>query len=136
MRNNGGGYYNHSLFWTPCRPMEAANPAGALGEAIRREFDSYDAFKDAFQARPPASLVAAGPGSWRTRMEALTVTSTPNQDNPIMEGHHPILGLDVWEHAYYLNYQNERGTYVDHFWNIVDWNAVNERYEGAATESA
>ncbi len=133
VRNNGGGYYNHSLFWSTMSPDGGGAPSGALGEALAEQFDSYDAFKDAFKSAATgqfgsgwAWLVAQPDGS-------LTVTSTPNQDNPLMEGHHPILGLDVWEHAYYLHYQNERGTYVDHFWNVVDWDAVNANYEAVTS---
>jgi Fe-Mn family superoxide dismutase len=133
VRNNGGGYYNHSLFWSTMSPDGGGAPEGALGEAIAEQFDSYDAFQDAFKSAATgqfgsgwAWLVAHPDGS-------LEVTSTPNQDNPLMEGHHPILGLDVWEHAYYLHYQNERGTYVDHFWNVVDWGAVNANYEAATS---
>jgi Fe-Mn family superoxide dismutase len=133
VRNNGGGYYNHRLFWTIMSPDGGGEPTGALGEAIDEQFGSYDAFKDEFKSTATGQfgsgwgwLVAHPDGT-------LEVTSTPNQDNPLMEGKHPIMGVDVWEHAYYLKYQNERGTYVDHFWNVVDWDAVSANYEAATS---
>jgi len=129
VRNNGGGFYNHRLFWNVMSPDGGGEPTGALGDAIDKQFGSYDAFKDEFSSTAGGQfgsgwgwLIADADGT-------LSVVSTPNQDNPLMDGHTPILGLDVWEHAYYLNYQNERGTYIDHFWNVVDWDAVNENYE-------
>ncbi|WP_022834531.1 superoxide dismutase [Salisaeta longa] len=133
VRNNGGGFYNHRLFWTILSPNGGGTPSGALADAIDEAFGSYDDFKSAFKDAATGQfgsgwgwLVAHPDGS-------LEVTSTPNQDNPLMEGHTPILGVDVWEHAYYLHYQNERGTYVDHFWEIVDWDAVAENYEAATS---
>lgn len=129
VRNNGGGYYNHSLFWTIMSPNGGGAPTGTLGTKINEQFGSYDAFKDEFKSTATGQfgsgwgwLIAHNDGT-------LEVASTPNQDSPLMEGKQPIMGVDVWEHAYYLNYQNERGTYVDHFWEVVDWDAVNENYE-------
>jgi len=129
VRNNGGGFYNHRLFWNVMSPDGGGEPSGALGDAIDEQFGSYDAFKEEFGNTAGGQfgsgwgwLVADSDGK-------LTVISTPNQDNPLMEGHTPILGLDVWEHAYYLNYQNERGTYIDHFWNVVNWDVVNDVYD-------
>ncbi len=135
VRNNGGGFANHSLFWSVLSPEGGGEPTGTLAEAIDDEFGSFDAFKKAFTNAATGQfgsgwgwLVAHPDGS-------LDVYSTPNQDSPHLKGDTPVLGVDVWEHAYYLNYQNERGTYVDKFWDIVDWDAVNERYENTV-ESA
>ncbi|MES3630484.1 MAG: superoxide dismutase [Longimonas sp.] len=135
VRNNGGGFANHSLFWSILSPEGGGEPTGALADAIDDQFGSFDAFKKAFKNAATGQfgsgwgwLVAQPDGS-------LEVYSTPNQDSPYMEGDTPILGVDVWEHAYYLNYQNERGTYVDSFFDIIDWDAVNERYENAVDDA-
>ena len=134
VRNNGGGHANHSLFWTSISPNGGGAPSGDLAAAIDAAFGSLDKFKAAFKA---AALTRFGSGwAWLVKKEdgSVAVTSTPNQDNPIMGevagccGCTPLLGLDVWEHAYYLNYQNRRPDYVDAFWNIVDWNAVATRF--------
>ena len=134
VRNNGGGHANHSLFWTSMSPDGGGGPSGDLAAAIDTAFGSLDKFKAAFKA---AALTRFGSGwAWLVKKEdgSVAVTSTPNQDNPIMGevagccGCEPLLGLDVWEHAYYLNYQNRRPDYVDAFWNIVDWNAVATRF--------
>jgi len=129
--NHGGGHHNHSLFWTILGPGKGGAPAGALADAINAKFGSFDGFKSAFADAAKgrfgsgwAWLVVDGSGN-------LEVTSTPNQDSPLMEGKTPILGLDVWEHAYYLNYQNRRPDYIDAFWNVVDWDAVGARYDAA-----
>lgn len=135
VRNNGGGFYNHSLFWTVMSPNGGGTPSGDLGAAIDATFGSYDAFKDAFAKAAGtrfgsgwAWLIVGGDGK-------LHVTSTPNQDNPLMDVAEvkgtPILGLDVWEHAYYLNYQNRRPDYVQAFFEVVDWDAVAKRYADA-----
>ncbi len=135
VRNNGGGYYNHSLFWSVMSPNGGGNPSGDLGAAIDSAFGSFDAFKEAFSAAAKtrfgsgwAWLIVKGDGS-------LAVTSSPNQDNPLMdiaeEKGTPILGLDVWEHAYYLNYQNRRPDYVGAFFNVINWDAVAKRYADA-----
>ena len=130
VRNNGGGYYNHSLFWQVMSPDGGGEPTGQLMEAIESAFGSFDDFKNEF-AKAAATrfgsgwawLCIAGDGS------GLCICSTPNQDNPLMSGDGtPILGLDVWEHAYYLNYQNRRGDYVGAFWNVVNWDEVSRRY--------
>lgn len=134
VRNNGGGHYNHSLFWTVLSPNGGGAPEGALAEAIDSAFGSFDAFKEAFNN---AAATRFGSGwAWLIKTDSgLKVTSTPNQDNPVMdvaeEKGTPILGLDVWEHAYYLNYQNRRPDYISAFWNIVDWKAVSARFEQA-----
>ncbi|MEM6646711.1 MAG: superoxide dismutase [Bacteroidota bacterium] len=131
VQNNGGGHANHSLFWSVMSPNGGGNPSGDLGAAIDSTFGSYDEFKDAFSKAAGtrfgsgwAWLVVDGEGS-------LHVYSTANQDSPFMQGHTPILGLDVWEHAYYLNYQNRRPDYVSAFWSVVDWNAVAANYAAA-----
>jgi superoxide dismutase, Fe-Mn family len=131
VRNNGGGFYNHNIFWQVMSPNGGGQPSGELGDAINAKFGSYDGFKEAFKAAATgqfgsgwAWLVVDGSGN-------LEVVSTPNQDNPISDGKTPILGLDVWEHAYYLNYQNKRGDYVDAFFNVINWDKVTEMYAAA-----
>ena len=127
VRNNGGGHANHSLFWTVMGPGKGGAPSGALAEAMHATFESFDAFKDAFTK---AGMTRFGSGwAWLSVADGkLEVGSTPNQDSPVMEGKMPILGLDVWEHAYYLNYQNLRPAYIEAFWNVVDWDAVAARF--------
>jgi len=132
VRNNGGGHANHSLFWTIIAPGKGGNPSGNLAAAIDSSFGSFDSFKEEFSK---AGMTRFGSGwAWLVVKDGkLAVTSTPNQDNPIMDGSGtPILGLDVWEHAYYLNYQNKRPDYIAAFWNVVDWDAVAERYAAAS----
>ena len=129
--NNGGGYANHSLFWTILSPNGGGNPEGDLAKAIDDTFGSFDQFKEAFSN---AAATRFGSGWAWLSVDAdgnLNVHSTANQDSPIMEGMTPILGLDVWEHAYYLNYQNRRPDYISAFWNVVDWNKVGEYYAAA-----
>ena len=131
VRNNGGGHANHSLFWSVMGPGKGGEPGGELGAAIDATFGSFDAFKDAF-AQAGATRFGSG---WAWLVVAggnLAVTSTANQDSPLMEGKTPILGLDVWEHAYYLNYQNRRPDYIGAFWNVVDWDAVAARFAAAS----
>ena len=128
VRNNGGGHYNHSLFWKLMGPHGSGTPTGELAAAIDRAFGSFDAFKEKFNA---AGTTRFGSGwAWliADASGGLTVTSTPNQDNPLMDGHHPILGCDVWEHAYYLKYQNRRPDYLAAWWNTVNWDEVARRY--------
>ena len=132
VRNNGGGHYNHSLFWTLLSPSGGSVPSGAVADAIKSAFGSFDDFKTKFAA---AATGRFGSGWAWLVVDAsgkLQITSTPNQDNPLMdvaEGRgNPILGLDVWEHAYYLNYQNRRPDYIAAFWNIVNWNEVAKRF--------
>lgn len=128
VRNNGGGYHNHSLFWDILTPGGSQAPTGALADAILEEFGSFEAFKDQFAA---AAATRFGSGwAWLVvnPFGKLAVYSTANQDSPLMEGHSPILGLDVWEHAYYLNYQNRRPDYIAAFWNVVNWDKVGERF--------
>jgi superoxide dismutase, Fe-Mn family len=130
VRNNGGGHANHSLFWQILSPNGGGAPTGEVAEAINAEFGSFDAFKEEFSN---AAKGRFGSGwAWLVVKDGkLAVTSTPNQDSPLMEGATPILGLDVWEHAYYLKYQNKRPEYIEAFWNVVNWEEVNKRYLAA-----
>ena len=128
VRNNGGGHYNHSLFWTILGPGAGGTPVGKLAEAIDATFGSFDAFKEKFAA---AATTRFGSGwAWLSRGAdgKLEISSTPNQDNPFMEGKHPIIGLDVWEHAYYLKYQNRRPDYIGSWWNLVNWVEADTRF--------
>jgi Fe-Mn family superoxide dismutase len=134
VRNNGGGHYNHSLFWTILGPNAGGSPSGKLMDAIVSAFGSFDAFKDQF-AKAGATRFGSG-WAWLIVHEGrLVVTSSPNQDNPLMDVAEvkgtPILGLDVWEHAYYLHYQNRRPDYISAFWNVVNWDKVAELFEAA-----
>lgn len=133
VRNNGGGYANHRLFWTVMSPDGGGEPSGALANAINAKFGSFDAFKEKFSSTA-AGQFGSGWG-WLVVKEdgSLDVYSTPNQDSPYMQGDTPILGVDVWEHAYYLNYQNRRGDYISAWWNVVDWDKVAENYEAATS---
>jgi Fe-Mn family superoxide dismutase len=135
VRNNGGGYYNHNLFWTVMKPNGGGNPSGALASAIDKAFGGLDKLKETFNN---AATTRFGSGwAWLVVHEGnLVVTSTPNQDNPLMDIAEvkgtPILGLDVWEHAYYLKYQNKRPDYLKAFWNVVNWTKVAERFAAAS----
>ncbi|WP_336175156.1 superoxide dismutase [Acinetobacter ursingii] len=129
--NNGGGHANHSLFWTVMSPQGGGNPTGAVATAIEQELGGFDAFKEVFTK---AAISRFGSGwAWLsvTPEKKLVVESSGNQDSPLMNGNTPILGLDVWEHAYYLKYQNRRPEYIAAFYNVVDWNEVNRRYQAA-----
>ncbi len=130
VRNNGGGHANHTLFWTVMGPKKGGAPKGALGDAIVSTFGGFDAFKDRLAT---AAKTRFGSGwAWLVvSAGALDVMSTANQDSPLSEGRTPILGLDVWEHAYYLHYQNRRPDYINAFWNVVDWDAVAKRFDAA-----
>jgi len=133
IRNNGGGYYNHNLYWEVMAPGGNSNPKGELLDAINGSFGSLEDFKDAFTK---AALTRFGSGwAWLVKQDdRLVVSSTPNQDNPLMDLAEvrgiPILGIDVWEHAYYLNFQNRRPDYVDAFWNVINWDEVARRFKG------
>jgi len=133
VRNNGGGYYNHDLFWKVMSPNGGGNPTGAVADAINAAFGSYDAFKDEF-AKAAATRFGSGWAWLCVKDGKLEVCSTPNQDNPLMPNvgcsGTPILGLDVWEHAYYLNYQNRRPDYINAFFNVINWDEVNARFNG------
>ncbi|QWU16828.1 superoxide dismutase, Fe-Mn family [Paenibacillus sophorae] len=130
VRNNGGGHANHSLFWETIGPNAGGAPTGALASAIDSELGGFEKFKEDFAA---AATTRFGSGwAWLSLKDGkLAVTSTPNQDSPVMEGATPLLGLDVWEHAYYLKYQNKRPDYIKAFWNVVNWDAVGKRYDSA-----
>jgi Fe-Mn family superoxide dismutase len=132
VRNNGGGHINHTMFWEIMGPNGGGQPTGALATAINDAFGSFDALKEEINKAGAGRFgsgwawLVAGPGG------KLSVTSTPNQDNPLMDGSGtPILGVDVWEHAYYLKYQNRRPDYLNAWWNTVNWDAVNQRYQAA-----
>jgi Fe-Mn family superoxide dismutase len=131
VRNNGGGHANHSLFWQIMGPNGARTPVGALGAAINAKWGSFDEFKAKFKA---AGVGRFGSGwAWLVKKAdgSVDLYSLPNQDSPLMQGDTPLLGVDVWEHAYYLKYQNLRPNYIDAWWNVVDWNAVEQRYTAA-----
>ena len=130
IRNNGGGHWNHSLFWQLMGPSAGGEPGGAVGDAIRSSFGDFGAFRDQFKA---AGVGRFGSGwAWLTRDgDKLSISSTPNQDNPLMDGKRAediLLGLDVWEHGYYLKYQNRRPDYIDAWWNTVNWGEVERRF--------
>ncbi|MWC29968.1 superoxide dismutase [Paenibacillus sp. MMS18-CY102] len=132
VRNNGGGHANHSLFWETIGPNGGGAPTGKLADAIASELGGFDKFKEDF-AKAGATRFGSG-WAWLALGQdgKLKVYSLPNQDSPIMEGDTPLLGLDVWEHAYYLKFQNKRPDYIAAFWNVVNWEAVGQRYEAAA----
>ena len=131
VRNNGGGHLNHSLFWESMSPDGGGAPSGDLAGAIDDAFGSFDAFKEQFEA---AGVGQFGSGwAWLVKNAdgSVAVTKTPNQDSPISDGLTPLLGADVWEHAYYLKYQNKRPDYLDAFWNVVNWDEVARRFDAA-----
>ena len=130
VRNNAGGHYNHSLFWRMMAPNAGGDPTGDIAGAISETFGSFDAFKEQFKA---AGIARFGSGwAWLVKdSSGLAIVSTPNQDTPLSDGSAPLLGADVWEHAYYLKYQNKRPDYLDAFWNVVNWDFVNELYAAA-----
>ncbi len=131
IRNNAGGHYNHSLFWTVLRGNGGGKPAGDLAAAIDKAFGSFNAFQDQF-TKAAATRFGSGWAWLSVKDGGLVVSSTPNQDNPLMDGSGtPILGLDVWEHAYYLHYQNRRPDYIKAWWDVVSWDAVAKRYGDA-----
>ncbi len=133
VRNNGGGYVNHNLFWQIMSPDGGGEPSGPLAEAIGRDFGSFDSFKEEWgKVGAPGSVFGSGwvwliadPGG------SLSIEKTANQDSPLMDGKNPIIGLDVWEHAYYLNYQNRRPEYIEAWWNVVNWGEAERRYLAA-----
>ncbi len=130
VRNNGGGHWNHTLFWTLMAPNAGGEPTGDVSAAITKAFGDFATFREKFQA---AAMGRFGSGwAWLVSdMGALSIVSTPNQDNPLMEGKTAILGLDVWEHAYYLHYQNRRADYVGAWWNVVNWEEVAKHYSAS-----
>lgn len=130
VRNNGGGHANHSLFWQILSPNGGGAPTGELADAINSKFGSFESFKEEF-AKAATTRFGSGWAWLSVANGELELSSTPNQDSPLMEGKTPILGLDVWEHAYYLNYQNKRPDYIAAFWNVVNWDEVAKRYNQA-----
>jgi len=130
VRNNGGGHANHSLFWTIISPNGGGQPTGDLAEAITSKFGSFDSFKEEF-AKAATTRFGSGWAWLVVNNGEIEITSTPNQDSPLSEGKTPIIGLDVWEHAYYLNYQNRRPEYINAFWNVVNWDEAAKRYSAA-----
>lgn len=134
IRNNGGGHYNHSLFWSILSPDGGGRPYGSLAKGIKESFGSFKLFKEEF-AKAAATRFGSGWAWLGVRRKKLVICTTPNQDNPLMDvaecSCKPILGLDVWEHAYYLNYQNKRGEYINSFFEVVDWKKVRENYDVA-----
>ena len=131
VRNNAGGHANHTFFWKTMSPDGGGEPSGALGDAINEAFGDFDSFKEKVKA---AGVGQFGSGwAWLVHDgSGLSVTSTANQDSPVSDGATPLLGVDVWEHAYYLKYQNKRPDYLDAFWNVVDWDEVGSRYDAVA----
>ncbi len=130
VRNNGGGHFNHSLFWKVMQRGGGGKPSGELGDAIDSAFGSFDEFKSKF-SKAAATRFGSGWAWLYVKDGKLLLDSAPNQDSPVMDGGKPILGLDVWEHAYYLNYQNRRPDYVQAWWNVVNWSGVEENYRKA-----
>lgn len=131
VRNNGGGHVNHTMFWQIMKPNGGGEPTGEIASAITSSFGSFDAFKTAFN---DAGVKQFGSGwAWVTLGQdgKLQISSTPNQDSPLLNGLYPILGNDVWEHAYYLKYQNRRPEYLSNWWNVVNWDEINKRYAQA-----
>ncbi len=131
VRNNGGGYYNHAIFWTVMGPNGGGAPSGALAQAIEAAFGGFDAFKQTF-SNAAATRFGSGWAWLGLKNGKLEVISMPNQDVPLLAGLTPILGIDVWEHAYYLKYQNRRGDYIANWWNVVNWDEVARRFEAAS----
>ena len=129
--NNGGGHVNHTLFWQIMAPKAGGEPKGELADALKKEFGGFDAFKE--QLSNAAATHFGSGWAWLTidRAGKLQVSSTPNQNSPVMTGQTPLLGLDVWEHAYYLKYQNRRPDYIEAWWNVVNWDAVNQLFKAA-----
>jgi Fe-Mn family superoxide dismutase len=128
VRNNGGGFYHHNLWWTELAPRASGEPVGTLADAIKKDFGGFSAFKEQLSA---AAMGRFGSGwAWLSKRsdKTLIIHSTPNQDSPLSQGLFPLLGIDVWEHAYYLKYQNRRKDFVDAFWNVVNWDEIEKRF--------
>ncbi|MBC5806804.1 MAG: superoxide dismutase [Candidatus Eremiobacteraeota bacterium] len=132
VRNNGGGHVNHSMFWTIMKPNAGGNPKGALADALREAFGDLESFKKLFNEAGTKQFGSGWVWLVRGKDGKLQVTSTPNQDNPLSQGLYPIMGNDVWEHAYYLKYQNRRADYLTAWWNVVDWDALHRRFDSAS----
>jgi Fe-Mn family superoxide dismutase len=127
VRNNGGGHVNHTMFWQIMGPNKGGNPTGAVADAISKTFGSFDAFKEKFEAAGANQFGSGWAWLVRTKSGEFKVVSTANQDNPLSNGEFPVMGNDVWEHAYYLKYQNRRPDYLKAWWNVVNWDEVNKR---------
>ncbi|MBE9179980.1 superoxide dismutase [Oculatella sp. LEGE 06141] len=132
VRNNGGGHFNHTIFWTLMAPNAGGEPTGEIANAIKDTFGDFETFKTKFNDAGAGQFGSGFVWLVRTRDGKLEVVSTPNQDNPLTDGHFPIMGNDVWEHAYYLKYQNQRPEYLKQWWNTVNWNEVNNRFAQAS----
>ncbi|MEX1071725.1 MAG: superoxide dismutase [Anaerolineales bacterium] len=130
VRNNGGGHYNHSMFWELMSAKGGGEPSGKLADEIKKAFGDFAAFTEKFSTTAVGRFGSGWGWLVKGKDGALSVVSTPNQDNPISDGHTPLLGVDVWEHAYYLNYQNRRPDYVKAWWNVVNWDEVAKRFAG------
>jgi superoxide dismutase, Fe-Mn family len=134
VRNNGGGHVNHSMFWKIMAPNAGGDPTGAIADAIKSTFGDFNAFKEKFN---DAGVKQFGSGwAWLVRDNGgkLQIVSSPNQDNPMSQGFYPIMGNDVWEHAYYLKYQNRRADYLKEWWNVVNWNEINKRFQDSQNQ--
>lgn len=132
VRNNGGGHVNHTMFWEIMAANSGGEPTGAIADAISNTFGDFESFKTRFNDAGANQFGSGWVWLVRTKDGALEVTSTPNQDNPITSGSFPIMGNDVWEHAYYLKYQNKRPEYLKQWWNVVNWNEINKRFEASS----
>lgn len=132
VRNNGGGDVNHTMFWQIMAPNAGGEPSGAIGDAIKENFGDFESFKQRFNDAGTKQFGSGWVWLVRTSDGKIEITSTPNQDNPMTSGHFPIMGNDVWEHAYYLKYQNKRAEYLKQWWNVVSWDEVNKRFEMAS----
>ena len=135
VRNNGGGHANHTMFWEIMTPDRSGQPTGALAAAINDTFGDFATFKEAFNTAGRTRFGSGWVWLVLTPSGTLEITTTANQDSPFLEGSYPIMGNDVWEHAYYLKYQNRRGDYLDAWWNVVNWEAVNQRFDQAQAAS-
>lgn len=132
VRNNGGGDVNHTMFWQIMAPNAGGEPTGAIGDAITENFGDFESFKQRFNDAGTKQFGSGWVWLVRTSDGKIEITSTPNQDNPMTSGHFPIMGNDVWEHAYYLKYQNKRAEYLKQWWNVVNWDEINKRFEMAS----
>ena len=128
VRNNAGGHWNHSMFWLIMAPNAGGEPTGELADALKKSFGDFSKFKEQFNAAASGRFGSGWAWLVSDRQGSLSIESTPNHDNPLMEGRHPIMGVDVWEHAYYLKYQNRRADYLSSWWNTVNWPEVTKRY--------
>jgi Fe-Mn family superoxide dismutase len=131
VRNNGGGYVNHLMFWNIMKPNGGGEPTGPIADAINKAFGSFEEFKTKFNAAGANQFGSGWAWLVKTSGGDLQIVSTPNQDNPLSQGQYPILGNDVWEHAYYLKYQNKRPDYLEAWWNTVNWDEINKRFQAA-----